>query len=569
MSFVDAQLVTDPGTLLDQGIDQINTTLEANGYPGWTANDASLAVIILGAVAQIAADDANVAATVWPAIFRAYGTQLAGIQYQQGATSAVLSTWTFTAPAPAGGYTIPAGSTVIVSGSAFNTQQDYTSAQGDTSAVILLVAAAVGSAYNNLGGVNQPAQLNQQIDWVASIVTQGISSAGADQESDDDYQSKLASTLTLQRLSIVNASDYPPALMSDVCAQATGVVVGRATAIDEYYPAARALSTGGAGESIEACSLTSGSPAVTFQTPLTAQAPEIGAAVSGTGVVAGAVVAAVPEPTSTGFTLSAAATATGVESLTIAALTGRGPTRLSCTASFASGASALTIVSVPYTGAIPVVGAAVNGTGIPAGATVAASPAPTSTGFAIVGGSTSAAETGETVTISAWQNIPRCVTAFVTDVSGNALPTANMDALQAWLASYREVGFLPFVAAPSYSMIYVTVTIHVLPGFSAGAVVANAQAAILSYLSPATWGNPGASSSGATAWLNSGDGYNVLRFNSLIGVVESVPGVAYIPDGGLALGFAASPAATADLAMPGPAPLPQASAETVMVLTDA
>ena len=114
MSFVSANIQTDPTALLDGAIDQVNSTLDANGYPGWTANDASLSVIIMGAVAQIAADDANVAATVVPAIFRAFGTQLCGITYQQGAYATVLSTWTFSAAAPTGGYLIPAGTVVII-----------------------------------------------------------------------------------------------------------------------------------------------------------------------------------------------------------------------------------------------------------------------------------------------------------------------------------------------------------------------------------------------------------------------------------------------------------------------
>lgn len=568
ISFVNAQITTDPGTLLDQAIDQVNASLSSAGYPGWTANDASLAVIIMGAVAQIAADDASTAAVVAPAIFRAFGTQLAGIAYEQGASAAIYTTWTFTTPAPSGGYTIPAQSVVIIDGSAFTTTTDYTSQTGDMSAVILLTAAQPGAAYNDLGGVNAPAQLNQQVDWVASIVTQGISSGGADQETDSDYQNKLAATLQLQRLAVVNAADYPPALQSDMCAAATGVVVGRATAIDEHYPTARALSTGGATGAAESCALTSGSPTVTFSTPLTAQAPEVGAAVTGTGVSAGATVAAVPAPSNMGFTLSADATVTGTETLTFSVLTGYGPTDLTCTVSFSSAATAITITAAPYGSGIPAVGAAVVGTGIPAGVTVAASPAPSDTGFSITGGTTTAAETGETVTISAWEGIPRCVTAFVTDSSGEALSVADMDALQTWLAGYREVGFLPFVTAPDYTAVYVTATIHVLPGYTAGSVVANAQAAILAYLSPATWGNPGAGSTGSAQWLNSG--FNVVRVNSLIGIIEGVPGVAYVPAGGLNLGFSPSPSGTSDLTLPGSAaPLPQASTSTVMVLADA
>jgi hypothetical protein len=563
MSFVSANIVTDSDTLLDGAIDSINANLETAGYPGWTANDAALSVIILAAVSQFAADDANVAATVSAAIFRAYGTLLCGIPYQQGAYATVLSTWTFSAPAPAGGYLIGAGTVVIIDGTAFQTQTSYTSNAGDTSAVILLIAATLGSAGNGLGGISEPVQANQQIDWVSGIVTQSITSGGADQQTDDAYDANLTSTLTLERLSIVNASDYPPALMSDVCEQATGVAVGRATAIDEYWPTPRATSSISAQISVP-CVLTSGSETVSFVTALVEQAPEIGAAVTGTGVPSGATVATSPAPSAFGFTLSLPATESATSTLTVAALTGYEPAYLTGTASFSSGATALTTVAPPYTGAIPTVGAAVYGANIPAGATVAASPAPTSTTFSISTGTT-AASSGETVTIAGWTSVERCVTSFVTDVNGNALSAANMDALETWLQSYREVSFDPFVEPPSYSTIYVSCEIAVLPGYDPSSAAAGAQAAIIAYLSPATWGNPGAVSTGQSTWLNSGDGFNVVRVNSLIGRVENVPAVAYVPNGGLQLGFTASPTGTVDLVMPGPAPLPQSSASTVLV----
>jgi hypothetical protein len=563
MSFVSANIVTDSDTLLDGAIDSITANLETVGLPGWTANDAALSVIILAAVSQFAADDANVAATVAPAIFRAYGTLLCGIPYQQGGYATVLSTWTFSAPAPAGGYLIGAGTVVIIDGTAFQTQTAYTSNTGDTSAVILLIAATLGSTGNGLGGISEPVQANQQIDWVSGIVTQSITSGGADQQTDDAYDANLASTLMLQRLSIVNASDYPPALMSDVCEQATGVTVGRATAIDEYWPTPRATSSISAQISVP-CILTSGSGAVSFATPLVEQAPEVGAAVTGTGVPAGATVAASPAPSAFGFTISVPATESATSTLTVAALTGYEPAYLTCTASFASGGTALTITAPPYTGAIPTVGAAVYGTSIPTNATVAGSPAPTSTTFSISSG-TMAASSGETVTIAGWTSVERCVTSFVTDVNGNALSAADMDALETWLASYREVSFDPFVEPPSYSTIYVSCEIAVLPGYDPSSAAAGAQAAIIAYLSPATWGNPGAVSTGQSTWLNSGDGFNVVRVNSLIGRVENVPAVAYVPNGGLQLGFTASPTGTVDLVMPGPAPLPQSSASTVLV----
>jgi hypothetical protein len=111
----------------------------------------------------------------------------------------------------------------------------------------------------------------------------------------------------------------------------------------------------------------------------------------------------------------------------------------------------------------------------------------------------------------------------------------------------------------------VTVEIHCLPEYAKEAVAANAQAAILAYLNPQSWGNPSAQTTGVNSWLNSTAGFNIVRFNKLVGLVESVPGVDYVPTGQLKLGTAPSPAGTVDVTMTGPAPLPESEPSTILV----
>lgn len=495
MSFIDADISVDPTDLVNNALDQLNTLLEAAGFPGWNSADADTLVIFLNTVGQIAADLNTTAATVLPAIFRAYGTQLLGIPYENGTSAMVSSTWSFTGPAPDSvSWLIPAATAVIVSGSVFYTQDDYTATMGDVSATLPLAASDTGTAYNNLGGIADgypDVQLLNGINWVTTVQTNAVTSGGTDQETDDDYQDRLSAVLQLQAPRPITASDFANFTVSDIAEEATGVAVGRATAIDGFYPTARTLSTGGTG-----------------------------------------------------------------------------PTALTATGSLTNAAATVTISTPPVPYAIAYPGASVTGTAVPSSTTVLASPAPTVSGFTMSNNATSN-ETNETLTITEWQNVERTVTVYVTDGEGNALTNAQMDALEAWLASYREVNFQVFVEPPTYNTIYVSAEIHVTPPYvgSETSVEAAVQAALIAYLDPFTWGN--ISIQGDTnSWLNATQGFNVVRFTSLYGVIENVPGVQYVDVSTLKLGFSASPTGTSDITMAGVAPLPMSTTSTIVITSD-
>ncbi len=105
-------------------------------------------------------------------------------------------------------------------------------------------------------------------------------------------------------------------------------------------------------------------------------------------------------------------------------------------------------------------------------------------------------------------------------------------------------------------------TIKVLPNFTAATVKANVETAVKAFLSPEKWGNPEAATTGANTWINYVGGirlYAIVRYNSIIGVIEAVPGVAYVKaDGeGLKVGLEPTPTGTSDVPISGPAPLPQ------------
>src|SRR5580704_3993519 len=147
---------------------------------------------------------------------------------------------------------------------------------------------------------------------------------------------------------------------------------------------------------------------------------------------------------------------------------------------------------------------------------------------------------------TAAENEPNCVTTWVTTVAGEALSTPEMEALQAWVRKYLAFGFLAFVRAPAYEKIYVTAAIHVEARYNSEVVIGTVKAALEALINKKTWGNPERQSG---VWLNE----KKVRYNSILGAIEAVPGVGYVFPGaeGLRLGTTASPTETNDITLSG------------------
>ncbi len=125
-----------------------------------------------------------------------------------------------------------------------------------------------------------------------------------------------------------------------------------------------------------------------------------------------------------------------------------------------------------------------------------------------------------------------------------------------WLENFREINFIVNVINPTYTPIYVTVTVKATDGYDSTSVQLNVQAALLGYLSPASWGLPTPSQSG---WQNS-----ITIFQSrLMSVVQNSLGVDHVVDGTLKFDTSATPANTADLVIAGPIALPTSTVLTI------
>lgn len=157
---------------------------------------------------------------------------------------------------------------------------------------------------------------------------------------------------------------------------------------------------------------------------------------------------------------------------------------------------------------------------------------------------------------TATYNNPRTVSIAVIDQDGNACSTSVKNAVLADLEARREVNFQIYVIDPTYTTIKVTATIQALSGWDITSVQADIEAALNSYLSPATWGT---TQLDQRAWVNNVN----IRYLEISTVINNVNGVDYIAS--LTIGAGAGAMGTADLVMSGVAPLPQPGTMTITV----
>lgn len=467
-NFVDLGIISDAASLANDATDALATAI-----PGYVPSDANLEVIVIEAAAPMAANAANVAAQVPAAIFRQFGTQLLGVQYQGAAYATASTTWTITDIL---GHTIPQGTTVVINGNAYATQADFIIAPGGTAPFnagpITVVASLAGEAGNLQTGsvLAGTLALAEALSYVSNVATLGPSSGGADAETDSDYQNRLAAALALMAPRPITATDYPV-----MAANTPGVSVGRATSIDGYSPTV--------GESF------------------------------------------------TGTTTNASATLSAVSSFT-----GLG------------------------------VGLTISGAGIPANTTILSLNTGAST--LLMSANATASYTAEAITtVDSYSNL-RTVTTWVTDEDGNAFSDGSDSTVNStkylilqYLQAFREANFLLRVLDPDYTSVNVTLSSFFIvnsPQYTPASVQAAVEAAITAYLNAAQWGKP--TSGDVSSWTN----INTVRYTALLGVIEDVAGVSYVPNGALTIN---SLAANTDLVLTGPTPLPETGTLTIPLPT--
>jgi len=137
-------------------------------------------------------------------------------------------------------------------------------------------------------------------------------------------------------------------------------------------------------------------------------------------------------------------------------------------------------------------------------------------------------------------DVERCLTVAVADQDGQPLPTEVMDEGKDLLDTYREINFLIFVIAASYTEVDADYEVIAAAGYETAAVEAATEAALTAYLSP------------AAAILRR---QTKVYINELVSLLDQVPGVDRVVS--VEIAAAGDPVDAVDLTLDGVAPLPQ------------
>lgn len=218
---------SDPDTLMEQAIEAL-----ALSIPGFVAKEGHLETWVLETVARMNAETRYMFSQVPDGIFRYFGQSLVGVAAIEGASATANTTWTMIDSA---GYTIPAGTQVAyrVTGdqlSVFAVTEDHVVPPGQTTASNVIIESVVdGADQNGLGPSGL--ELVDSFSFVDTVVADGPTSGGLDQETDEAYLARLRGELSLLTPRFVLASD------AAVLARRVGGVA-RALGVDNYDPVA-------------------------------------------------------------------------------------------------------------------------------------------------------------------------------------------------------------------------------------------------------------------------------------------------------------------------------------------
>lgn len=225
---------TDPDALQQAAFDYIQTR-----WPNWAPDDGNLESWLIAACARMVAEARDVAADVPLAIFRYFGVKIMGIPYIDATPATVASTWVLSSN-PAG-RTIASGHLVSIDDAdgnpvPFEVVSDLVLVAGDLSSAptpVILQAVVEGADANNLGGVGVEAVDMESASWVDTITLTGVTSNGANAQTDEEYAAALSELLTLMTPRPILPRDF--SILARYTALQSGAQI-RVLALDGYNP---------------------------------------------------------------------------------------------------------------------------------------------------------------------------------------------------------------------------------------------------------------------------------------------------------------------------------------------
>jgi hypothetical protein len=146
-----------------------------------------------------------------------------------------------------------------------------------------------------------------------------------------------------------------------------------------------------------------------------------------------------------------------------------------------------------------------------------------------------------------WNNVGLVSVAGIAE-DGSNLAQATKDAAQADLEARREINFVVHVIDPTRTAIDFDYVVTAYSGWDINDVKARIDAALASYADPSTWGTRSGEGQ-VPIWDNTAK----VRYLEVATVIENIDGVNTIED--LNIGLAGGARGTADIDLPGAAPL--------------
>lgn len=545
--YIDVPVETDPQSVLQEAYDFL-----AGVIPGWTPAEGNLDVWLLMSAAAAAAESRDVASRVTRTIFRWYGATLIGLPPNDATPATVLSTWNLSDTL---GHTIPAGTQVTINSGdtpvPFTVQADAVVAPGASVANnVLLTAVTAGASGSGLGAIGGAVVVVDTLSFVTSVTQNAITTGGVDAETDTDYLNRL--TAELQLLA------PRPILPSDFAVFARNISgVYRATAIDGYNPNHNLLTANEASAETDATGWTNLANTTVAQ--------------SGAQFMDGSKSISMTAASAADMSMRNASnkTVTPGEQITATAFFRTAVTARACKVGIQWLDSGSSQISISY-------GSTANDTTSGWTQATVTATAPATAAFCRIVAFVTAPANAEVHYVDEAQirrgstnnwvaggtsdtGNARTVAVAAIDSNGAPVSAGIKTNIQNDLQARREVNFIVNVADPNQAIIDVTYDIHILAGYSAATVIANVNAAIASYLNPATWG----SAAGGVDWANT----NVVRYLEIAQVINGVQGVDYITttsgNYNLTIGIHGFTLARADITLPGVAPLPTTVGATI------
>lgn len=199
-------------------------------YPEWDPSEGQLDVLIARFFAMQIAYTADMASRVQRAIFRYFGSSLAGILPLDGSAATATVVFTFSAGRTQQN-TLSQGALVGLTDRDGDSQifallDDLVVEAATATASAIVQAIELGESGNNLTGT---VEMVEMVDWIDSIEVDGYSAGGSNPEEDDVYIERLTQNLALMAPRPIIAYDF--AMLAQ---NISGV--WRAAAIDNFNP---------------------------------------------------------------------------------------------------------------------------------------------------------------------------------------------------------------------------------------------------------------------------------------------------------------------------------------------